>query len=125
MLYGDPGQMGNWSSRNRVEAFRSRCPIKMSRGGTPQAIGSESSVERHLASPLDDGQGISFWISMQIGGNAWTGRHTSLPDDTRGVQSDPEVDWQIGELKKRRGNADCDFQPCRGQKRTESGLSER
>src|SRR5580700_2199971 len=94
ILCGDPGQMGNWSSRNRVEVFRSRCPIKTSRGGTPQAIGSESTVERHLASRLDDGQGISFWISMQIGGNAWTGRHTSPPDGTRGVQSDPEVDWQ-------------------------------
>jgi hypothetical protein len=42
MLYGDPGQMGNWSSRNRVEAFRSMYPIKMPRGGTQQAIDSES-----------------------------------------------------------------------------------
>jgi hypothetical protein len=99
MLYGDPGQMGNWSSRNRVEAFRSMYPIKMPRGGTQQAIDSESSVERHLASRLDDGQGISFWISMPIGGNACTGRHTSLPDGTRGVQSDPEFDWQNGNLK--------------------------
>jgi hypothetical protein len=37
MLYGDPEQMGNWSSRPRLEDFRSRSPIKMSRGGTPQA----------------------------------------------------------------------------------------
>jgi hypothetical protein len=34
--------MGNWSSRPRLEAFRSRSLIKMSRGGTPQAISSES-----------------------------------------------------------------------------------
>ena len=46
MLYGDPEQMGNWSSRNRVEAFRSRSPIEMSRGGTPQAISTERSLYR-------------------------------------------------------------------------------
>jgi len=46
--------MGNWSSRRRLEDFRSRCPIKMSRGGTPQAMGSESSTERHFAAPRND-----------------------------------------------------------------------
>jgi hypothetical protein len=41
--------MGKWSSRPRLEAFRSKSLIKMSRGGTPQAISSESSAERHFA----------------------------------------------------------------------------
>jgi hypothetical protein len=40
--------MGNWSSRPRLGAFHSKSLIKMSRGGTPQAISSESSAERHF-----------------------------------------------------------------------------
>ena len=54
MLYGDPEQMGNWSSRPRLEAFRSRSLIKMSRGGTPPTISSESSAERHFAASRND-----------------------------------------------------------------------
>ncbi len=66
MLYGDPEQMGNWSSRPRVEAFRSRSPIKMSRRGTPQAMSSEGSAEMHLASRYDDGYGTSHSLFLQI-----------------------------------------------------------
>jgi len=48
--------MGNWSSPPRLEAFRSRSLIKMSRGGTPPAISSASSAKRlFAASPNDDG----------------------------------------------------------------------
>jgi hypothetical protein len=54
MWYGDPEQMGNWSSRPRVGAFRSKSPIEMSRGGTPQAISSESSAEKHFAASRND-----------------------------------------------------------------------
>ena len=54
MLYGDPEQMENWSSRPRLAAFRLRCPIEMSRGGTPKAISSESSAERHFTAPRND-----------------------------------------------------------------------
>jgi hypothetical protein len=46
--------MGNWSWRPRLEAFRSRSLIKMSRGGTPPAISSESSAERHFAASRND-----------------------------------------------------------------------
>jgi hypothetical protein len=46
--------MGNWSSRRRLEAFHSRSLIKMSRGGTPQAISSESSTDRHFAASRND-----------------------------------------------------------------------
>jgi hypothetical protein len=54
MLYGDPEQMENLSSRPRLEAFRSRFPIETSRGGTPRAISSENSAESHLAASRND-----------------------------------------------------------------------
>jgi hypothetical protein len=54
MLYGDPEQMRNRSSRPRLEVLRSRSPIKMSRGGTPQAISSESPAGKHFAAPRND-----------------------------------------------------------------------
>jgi hypothetical protein len=45
-----PGTNGELVVAARLEAFRSRSPIKMSRGGTPQAISSESllkGISRH------------------------------------------------------------------------------
>jgi len=51
-----------------------------------------------------------------MSGNAWEAH--ILFNGTRGVQSDPEIaELQIGN-RGRRGNADCDFQPCRRRART-------
>jgi hypothetical protein len=58
-----PGTNGELVVAGPCGGLRSKYPIKMSRGGSPQAIGSESSAEKHFAvSRNDDARSSRFRV---------------------------------------------------------------
>jgi len=82
-----PGTNGELVVATPSEAFRSRSPIKMSRGGTPQAISSESSAERHFAASRNDDGCLNVRITEDHRIRAKQTHPSAPPDGTDGKWS--------------------------------------